>query len=196
LINLDEYDSISVRHQPFLKHLLQKPVVNTRRPYKTSVSSMKRFGVFIGTCNNKDLLADPTGSRRYLCIEVVGLIDNKRLIPYEQLYAQAVAALRNSERYWFNSEEEKEILRANTAFEQASIEEQSLVYYFAPANAADENSEWLPTVEIIKRLQQFSKHKFSQVHARNFGRILRKNQFPTKHTREGNLYCLKQRDEG
>ena len=35
LINIDEFDQVSVKHQGFLKHLLQKPVVNLRKPYAT-----------------------------------------------------------------------------------------------------------------------------------------------------------------
>ena len=31
LVNLDEFDSIGNTQQAFLKHLLQKPVVNTRK---------------------------------------------------------------------------------------------------------------------------------------------------------------------
>jgi len=194
LINLDEFDAISVRHQPYLKHLLQKPEVNTRRPYKTSISAMKRFSVFIGTCNNKDLLSDPTGNRRFLCIEIEGLIDNEHPLPYEQLYAQAVEALRKSERYWFDREEEMSLINNNTAFEVASLEEQLLTFHFEPAK--EEEGEWLPAVEIIKRLQQIGKQKFSNVHTRHFGRVLRKHQYPMKHTKEGNLYYVKQRDNG
>ena len=37
----------------------------------------------------KDLLTDPTGSRRFICIEVTGTIDTNKAIDYEQLYAQA-----------------------------------------------------------------------------------------------------------
>lgn len=40
LINIDEFDQVSERHQGFLKHLLQKPVVNLRRPYAAYVEAV------------------------------------------------------------------------------------------------------------------------------------------------------------
>ncbi|WP_373228139.1 VapE domain-containing protein [Parabacteroides merdae] len=54
--------------------------------------------------NNWDLLADPTGSRRFVCIEINGNIRPDRSVEYGQLYAQAVAALWAGERYWFTPE--------------------------------------------------------------------------------------------
>ena len=50
------------------------------------------------------MLADPTGSRRFVCIEINGNIRPDRSVEYGQLYAQAVAALRAGERYWFTPE--------------------------------------------------------------------------------------------
>ena len=46
----------------------------TRRPYGTSVVEMRRYASFIATSNHKDLLTDPSGSRRFICIEVKGVI--------------------------------------------------------------------------------------------------------------------------
>jgi hypothetical protein len=74
LINLDEFDSIRLGQQPYLKHLLQKPDANIRRPHKSSIVAEKRYGAFIATCNHFDLLSDPTGSRRFLCVKVDGQI--------------------------------------------------------------------------------------------------------------------------
>ena len=102
LINMDEFDQISIAQQPFLKHILQKPVVNTRRPNASAVEELRRYASFIGTSNHKDLLTDTSGSRRYIAVEVTGVIDVVRPIDYEQLYAQAMAALYKNERYWFD----------------------------------------------------------------------------------------------
>ena len=57
-----------------------------RRPYGTSVVEMRRYASFIATSNHKDLLTDPSGSRRFICIEVKGVIDTSRPIDYDQLY--------------------------------------------------------------------------------------------------------------
>ena len=42
LINIDEFDQVSARHQGFLKHLLQKPVVNVRKPHATQMESVQQ----------------------------------------------------------------------------------------------------------------------------------------------------------
>ncbi|MDR1980047.1 MAG: DUF3874 domain-containing protein [Tannerellaceae bacterium] len=192
LINLDEFDSIGANYMPYLKHLIQKPEINTRRPYKSSVQSMKRYGVFIATCNNMDLLTDPTGSRRFLCIEIEGQIDRRLKINHNQLYAQAMATLFQSERYWFNAEEEKLIVSNNKPFEQVPVEEQLLNQYFLPAEPGEEGGEWMPPILIIQRLQERGKMKFGNLHVQRFVRILRKNNFPYKHTNQGSFYCAKE----
>lgn len=37
LINIDEFDQVSVNHQGFLKHILQKPVLNVRKPNEAEI---------------------------------------------------------------------------------------------------------------------------------------------------------------
>lgn len=193
LICLDEFDSISEHQQPFLKHLLQKPLVNARRAYKSSIRALERYGVFIATSNNMDLLTDPTGNRRYLCIRITGQIDMTTVIDLDQAYAQAVEALRNGERYWFSKEDEQEIALENMMFEQVPIEEQLFETFYAPVAANDDSTgEWLLAIEIITRLQEKSKFKFRQVHVRHFGRLLSKNNIPMKRTNRGNCYHVKE----
>ena len=43
LINMDEFDQNRVSQQAFLKHILQKPVVNVRRPHGTATQEMRRY---------------------------------------------------------------------------------------------------------------------------------------------------------
>jgi predicted P-loop ATPase len=90
------------------------------------------------------LLTDPTGSRRFICIEVTGTIDTNKAIDYEQLYAQAMYELDHGERYWFDQSEEQIMTRSNREFEQVSLEEQLFYRYFRPAKEK-ENGEWLST---------------------------------------------------
>ena len=52
------------------------------------------------------MLADPTGSRRFICVEVKWRIDYAQPIDYDQLYAEAKELLRRGERFWFTPEEE------------------------------------------------------------------------------------------
>ena len=93
LINMDEFDQIGINQQPFLKHIMQKPVVNTRRPNASAVEELSPLRFFHrNKANHKDLLTDPTGSRRYLCAEVKEKIDCTPL-EHKQLFAQLKAEL-------------------------------------------------------------------------------------------------------
>ena len=173
LINMDEFDQIGITQQPFLKHILQKPVVNTRRPNASAVEELRRYASFIGTSNHKDLLTDTSGSRRYLGVEVTGVIDVVRPVDYEQLYAQAMAALYHNERYWFDEQEEAIMMEANQEFEQSpAIEQLFLVYYRIAED--DEEGEWMLAADILQRIQKASKMKFSPGQVNYFGRIMRR----------------------
>lgn len=173
LINMDEFDQIGPNQQSFLKHILQKPVVNTRRPNASAVEELRRYASFIGTSNHKDLLTDTSGSRRFIGVEVTGVIDVTRPIDYDQLYAQAMAALYSHERYWFDDKEEAMMTEANREFEQSpAIEQLFLVYYRAAQD--EEEGEWLLAADILQRIQKVSKMKFSPGQVAYFGRILQK----------------------
>ena len=154
LINLDEFDQISVRHQGFLKHLLQKPSVNVRRPNSAYIEKVRRYASFIATANHEDLLNDPSGSRRFICVHV-SKIDNSQPVDYRQLYAQAVAALDNGERYWFTCEEGVRQTESNLAFQQEPVQEQLYHQYFRAAEDVTEG-EWMLAVEIFQYLQKKS----------------------------------------
>ena len=180
---------MSATQQGFLKHILQKPVVNARRPYGTSVVEMRRYASFIATSNHKDLLTDPSGSRRFICIEVKGVIDTSRPIDYDQLYAQAMHELAHGERYWFNDADEYVMTEANREFQQYAPEEQFLFRYFRMAEAGEEG-EWMAPAEILKILHQEVDIPLNAKRVAAFGRILRKQGIPSRHTRKGTVYQL------
>ncbi|WP_300702158.1 BT4734/BF3469 family protein [Bacteroides sp.] len=187
LINIDEFDQISATQQGFLKHILQKPVVNVRKPYANAVLEMRRYASFIATSNQKDLLTDPSGSRRFICIEVTGVIDTSHPIDYDQLYAQAMYELDHNERYWFTSEDERIMTESNREFEQVSPEEQLFYRYFRPARE-NEEGEWLSPAEILEDMQRNSSKPLSAKKVSVFGRILQKHGIPSKRVRRGTVY--------
>ena len=187
LINIDEFDQISATQQGYLKHILQKPIVNMRKPYGNAVLEMRRYASFIATSNQKDLLTDPTGSRRFICIEVTGTIDTNKAIDYEQLYAQAMYELDHGERYWFDQSEEQIMTRSNREFEQVSLEEQLFYRYFRPAKEK-EDGEWLSPAEILEDIKKSSAIPLSNKRVSVFGRVLRKHEIPSKRVHRGTVY--------
>lgn len=190
LINIDEFDSVKASHQSFLKHVLQKAVVNARLPYQSSVRSLRRYATFIATSNNFDLLTDPTGSRRFVCVEVEGVIDYLQPVDYEQLYAEAKEMLRRGERYWFTHEEEAAIVRGNQRFLHIPVEEQLLLRYFT-IPAGMEGVKPLLAIEILdiiaKKQPGFVVTKAIIV---NFGKLLKRNNVLNKRTNRGTCYYV------
>ena len=186
LINMDEFDQNRVNQQAFLKHILQKPVVNIRRPHGTATQEMRRYASFIGTSNHKDLLTDTSGSRRYIVVDVIGPIDCSP-IDYEQLYAQAMHDLYKGERYWFDPEDEKVMNESNQEFQVMPIAEQLFHEYFRAATEGEECEQFL-AIEILEQVQHDSKIRVSDCNIIQFGRILQKNRVPSVHTKRGNVY--------
>lgn len=188
LINIDEFDQISASQQGFLKHLLQKPVANLRKPYGSSIQEVRRYASFIGTSNHKDLLSDPSGSRRFVCVEVTAPIRTNVTINYKQLYAQAMHDILRGERYWFDDEDEAILKETNREFEQVSPLEQLFHCYFrAPEN--DEEGEYLSPMQILEVLHDRNRDiKLNNANVNSFGRILKKNNLKSKRTNKGILY--------
>ena len=187
LINMDEFDQNKANQQAFLKHILQKPIVNIRRPRGTATQEMRRYASFIGTSNHKDLLTDTSGSRRYIVINVTGPIDCSP-IDYEQLYTQAIHDLYKGERYWFDTEDEKIITENNQEFQVMPVAEQLFHEYFRAAKEEEEEYEQLLAIEILEQVQHDSKIRVSVCSIVEFGRILQKNKVPCVHTKRGNFY--------
>ena len=192
LINFDEFDSITENQQAYLKHILQKAVVKTAVPHKSIVQSLRRYASFIGTSNNRELLTDPTGSRRFICIEVTGRIRTERSINYPQLYAQAVEAVRSGLVYWFSAEEEKSLMQSNEAFTQQSTEEQLFLKYFEIAGK-NETCEWMTSADILTEIERLSKKKFGNTRFRYFGRILRKLHVETRRRSDNNYFGVRKK---
>jgi hypothetical protein len=116
LLNIDEFDSLKKNQQPMLKYLAQKSDVKVRTLYTQDIEEHRRFASFVGTTNNVQPLTDDTGSRRFICAHVTGIIDNTTPVAYKQLYAQALAELAGGARYWFNAEENVKIQEHNERF--------------------------------------------------------------------------------
>ena len=183
-----QFDQVSMNQQGFLKHLLQKPVANLRKPYGSSIQEIRRYASFIGTSNQKDLLTDPSGSRRFICIEVTAPININVTINYRQLYAQAMEAITKGERYWFDDTDEAILKESNREFEQISPLEQLFHCYFRSPEKG-ETGEWMTSMGIIEYLQVKSKTiALSNSSISTFGRILKKNQIESKRTKRGMQY--------
>ena len=186
LINMDEFDRYSVRSMANLKNLMQLKKLTFRKSHRSYYSQLPRIASFIGTSNQKELLTDTTGSRRFLCVEVKGKIDCTRP-DYAQLYAQLKAELLAGERFWFTSEEEKEIQEHNRFFYKQSPEQDIFFRCFRLPKEGEEAMLLSPT-EIFCRLQKKYPAAFRGSNVVNMGRMLIGLGVERVRTRYGSAY--------
>ena len=146
LVNIDEYDSKTQREQAKIKRLLTEKEVQVRKMRSDQYTMTPRLCSFIATTNDLTPLPSGDGTRRYLCIEVTGRVDMSGTIPYKQLYAQAVAELKNPGCiYWFTDEDEREIQQHNSHYQQESVPEQVLLQLFEPTTQHKKEDFWTAT---------------------------------------------------
>lgn len=174
LINIDEFDQLSEKQFAFVKHLFQKTSTNIRRMYSETIAKQRRYASFIGTSNHHEILRDPTGNRRYLCVEVTAPIKTETPINYRQLYAQAKHLVLKGERFWLDDEDEALIRKSNEKFEISSPLEQLFFLAFR-IPAEGEEGTWMHTTEIMSVLQKLKTfNRKTDNSLPNLGRVLTK----------------------
>ena len=136
IVNLDELEAIGVKQQSKLKQTLSVSKVNGRPIFGRTQQDRPRFASFVATTNNPHPLTDPTGSRRYICIQIPDghLINNEGDIDYLQLYAQVVYELQELKApYWFSNDEVARIQQLNQDFmEQKDLGEMFVACFRHP----------------------------------------------------------------
>lgn len=184
LLNLDEFNQISPQvQQGFLKNIIQLPSVKMKPPYGSHVQEFPRMASFIATSNMEDILSDPSGNRRFLGVELTGPIDVSQLPNYEQLYAQALAALQAGEKTYFDAEQTKLIMASNRKFEVISPVDQYFNLYFDLTDDA-KLGEYLTAAEIFQELKNHIGSSVKLSNLISFGRKL--SQMPSIHRKRFN----------
>ena len=194
VINLDEFNQISPQvQQGFLKNLIQLPTLKYKPPYGSHVMEFPRLASFIATSNMKDILTDPSGNRRFIGVELTGPIDVSVRPNYQQLFAQALTALHNSEKSYFDAEQVKLIMKNNCQFEVAEPIDQYFQLYFDLVENEKEG-EYLTAAEIFDYLKKQIGSSLKVNSLMGFGRKLA-NMSELKHKRfaDGMKYLVKKK---
>lgn len=186
LINLDEYDKLSSTKLPLLKNLMQMTTLHYRKAHRVQYSHLPRMASFIGTSNRKELLNDPTGSRRYLCVELSEKLDCTPL-EHKQLYAQLKAELEAGEHYWFTADEEKELMEHNRPF-YAYPPTHDVFFRCFRLPEEGEEYELCPSGELYARLVNDYPKEMRGMNLNRFGRLLTSIGAERVHTVKGNMY--------
>lgn len=188
---MDEFDKYAESKMPLLKNLMQMSDLNIRKAYQQSFRQLPRVASFIGTSNRFDLLTDPTGSRRFLCVEVERVIDCTH-IEHDQIYAQLKAELLAGRRDWFTKEEEQVLQVQNAVFYRVCPAEDVFHSYFRVANSG-EKCIGLTAAQIFRELQQKNSAAMRSVNPMRFGQVLLKAGVVRRHTEYGNVYQVVRR---
>ena len=194
IINLDEFNQISPQvQQGFLKNLIQLPTLKYKPPYGSHVMEFPRLASFIATSNMKDILSDPSGNRRFIGVELTGPIDVSVRPNYQQLFAQALTALHNGEKSYFDAEQVKLIMKNNCQFEVAEPIDQYFQLYFDLVENEKEG-EYLTAAEIFDYLKKQIGSSLKVNSLMGFGRKLA-NMSELKHKRfaDGMKYLVKKK---
>ena len=193
LLNMDEFDKYAETKMPLLKNLMQMSTLNIRKAYQQSFRQLPRVASFIGTSNRFDLVTDPTGSRRFLCVEVKHNIDCTH-IEHDQIFAQLKAELSAGRRNWFTKKEEEELQRHNEKFYRISLVEEVLVSRFRTP-LPHEKSLDLTAADIFSELQTVNPAAMRGSNPMRFGQILIRAGLKRKHTEYGNVYEVVKREK-
>lgn len=115
LINLDELTNLSKKETGSLKEVITKDSINIRKAFAKKTKRLTRRASFIGSINDSEFLYDLTGSRRFLCFEVLE-IDFNNDVNIDLVYAEAKYLLQKGEISYFTKEEIPNIEKNNESF--------------------------------------------------------------------------------
>ena len=191
LLNLDEFDRIPEKKHPLLKNLMQLSALNLRKAYRRHSQALPRIASFIGTSNSRELLSDPSGSRRFICVLVKHPIDSTG-IDHAQIYAQLKAELENGERYWFSHGEENALRLHNAAFYRICPAGEVLRRYYRAAQPG-EKLRLLSLPEIFARLRRLEPGAMAGVTLPKLAQALVAAGVQKIHTHYGNRYRVAER---
>ncbi|HJD76720.1 MAG TPA: DUF3874 domain-containing protein [Bacteroides reticulotermitis] len=188
LINLDEFDKIKEKQQATLKNLLQMVNVPVYHGRRLGWENESRLASFIATTNSYQILTDPTGSRRFLCVEVLKPISEQPLV-HKQIYAQLKAELESGQPDYLNQEEEALLQQQNKAYyRQSPLEDVFYSCFRRPRES--EKGIWLTAAEIFKVLHRFNSAALWDMSAHQLSLRLCAMGFLPKHSSCGNRYYV------
>ena len=190
VISLEEIDSMAPKEINQLKAFTTLPQVNERPPYGHNTMIMPRVASLTATGNNLTFLTDQTGNRRWMPFHIVG-IENPwtARIPYEGMYAQALALIRGGERYWLDDSDIRQLNEHNRSFMAPDPATELIVTYFMRPRSETETkymtatkiaARFAPAIKIIpnKVGQALAELGFEQVRTHNgrFWKVAERSQ--------------------
>lgn len=174
-INMDELENMNRTEIGTLKEVITKSAIRTRRAYGHNNETLPRRASFMGSVNTSQFLNDSTGSRRFLCFEVMS-IDYQHQVEIDKVYSQALALFHQGFRFYFDKSEIGEITANNEQYQVKTVEEELLLVYFRKPSV-DDIPIYLTTSQILYKLAVFSKLPTTTGNVITLGKALKKHNF-------------------
>ncbi|MEI6750268.1 MAG: VapE domain-containing protein [Bacteroidota bacterium] len=185
-INMDELENMNRTEIGTFKELITKSAIRLRRAYGHNNESLPRRASFMGSVNTSQFLNDTTGSRRFLCFEVSSIRYDHN-VDVANVYAQALALVKQGFRFYFNKDEIRHINANNEQYQIKSIEEELLLTWFRHPKT-NESPLYLSTSQILTKLAALSKLATSTGNVITLGKVLKKHNFERRKKNGNYVY--------
>lgn len=190
LVSLDEFEKLGRKKMPELKSMMQTLKPSFIGAYKKNFNQLPRIASFVGTTNERHVLTDKTGSRRFLILEPDGMIDADN-IQHEQLYAQVLHEIEVVKLpHWFSKEDEAEMERMNRRYYVLNEMEKLFLKYFQVPEREGEGC-FMSGPDIIGELRKHSQKTMEGVTTNGFGRSMTRLGVPRVGRHETDGYLVK-----
>ena len=171
LVSLDEFEKIGQKQMPELKSMMQTLKPSFIGAYKKNFNQLPRIASFVGTTNERHVLTDHTGSRRFLILEPDGIIDVAG-INHDQLYAQVLHEIEQQGLpHWFSKDDEAEMEKHNRDYYVLTDVERLFLRYFSIPEKDGEGA-FMSGPEIMRVLEKHSQKTMIGVTVNAFGRSM------------------------
>ena len=162
-----ELDGIRKARNSSVKAFLSAQEDIFRPPYGHNAVAWKRHTSFCGTTNKAEFIADATGSRRFWPLHV-GKMDFKWTEHNrEQLWAEAVVAYKNGERWWLEDETQEALNTQSSEFRQYDPWQEILERYIS------HNGIGSSTTDLMEQALKLEKYQMTKVSEMRVADIMR-----------------------
>lgn len=129
----DEYSGKSKQDAKLMKYMLSSDSFTLREPYGRKNVHLKRLATLCGTCNETEILNDPTGNRRIIVFEAIGQFNYAlyNSIDKTQLFAQVKHLYQSGVNHHLTSEEVAELEHYTLSkYSEVSLERELILKFF------------------------------------------------------------------
>ncbi len=179
----DELTGKTRAEQSVIKTVLSSQKYDVRAPYGRVAQSLQRRASLSGTGNDLKVLADPTGNRRIIPINVLG-IDHARYNALDKtdLLIEAYRAYRSGEAFRLTGAEVEQLNEATSEFEANNVEFELIGDWLTVGGMPGTGNENMySTTELLTLFEPITKQR---LHPTHFGRAMTKAGFVGRRCRK------------